>query len=199
MMLVEITCPHCRYSAKIATEKIPSGAKRAVCPQCRQRFELQGPASRPLEASDRHPGGSSTGTRERGAPWENRALLGVWPSIFATIKAVLFSPETFFYSSGIKAGIREPFAFGLLVGSATTMFSLFWKFLVLSGALMAVDLPLFGDSTAWLLFLILLVFVPVFVTVRVNWASPAWVTVKVFPAMVKVPILEELFGLAETE
>jgi hypothetical protein len=41
--------------------------------------------------------------------------------------------------------------------------------------------------------------VPVFVTVRVHWTSPAWVTVKVFPAMVKVPVLEELFGLAETE
>jgi predicted Zn finger-like uncharacterized protein len=164
-MLVEITCPHCRYSAKIATEKIPAGAKRAVCPQCRQRFELQCPTSRPLVVSERDPGGSSTGAGERGAPWENRALLGVWSSIFATLKAVLFSPETFFHSLGIRGGIREPFAFGLLMGSATTMFSLFWKFLVLSGGLMAVDLPLFGHSTAWLVFLILLVFVPVFVTV----------------------------------
>jgi hypothetical protein len=41
--------------------------------------------------------------------------------------------------------------------------------------------------------------VPVFVTVRVYWASPAWVMVKVFPAVVKVPVLEELLGLAETE
>jgi hypothetical protein len=41
--------------------------------------------------------------------------------------------------------------------------------------------------------------VPVFVTVRVYWESPAWVTVKVFPARIKVPVLEELVGLAETE
>ncbi len=92
-------------------------------------------------------------------------MLGVWPSIFATLKAVLFSPETFFHSLGIRLGVREPFAFGLLMGSASTMFSLFWKFLVLSGGLMAVDLPLFGHSTAWFVFLILLVLVPVFVTV----------------------------------
>ncbi len=91
--------------------------------------------------------------------------MGVWPSVFATLKAVLFSPETFFHSSDIRGGIREPFAFGLLMGSASTMFSLFWKFLVLSGGLMAVDLPLFGQRTAWFVFLILLVFVPVFVAV----------------------------------
>jgi hypothetical protein len=41
--------------------------------------------------------------------------------------------------------------------------------------------------------------VPAFVTVRVYWESPAWVTAKVFPARVKVPVLEELAGLAETE
>jgi predicted Zn finger-like uncharacterized protein len=164
-MVVEITCPHCRYSAKIATEKIPAGAKRAVCPRCRQHFYLQDPDSRTLEASEGGPGGPSAGAEERGSPWENRALLGVWRSIFATLKAVLFSPETFFNSSGIRTGIREPFAFGLLMGSASTMFGLFWKFLVVSGGLMAMDLPFFGHSTAWFVFLILLVFVPVFVTV----------------------------------
>jgi predicted Zn finger-like uncharacterized protein len=163
-MLVEITCPHCRYSAKIATEKIPIGAKRAVCPQCRQRFDLQDPASGPLAASDGEPGRSSTGAGERGTPWENRELLGVWPSIFATIKAVLFSPETFFHSLGVRGGIREPFAFGLLMGSTSAMFGLFWKFLILSGGLMSVDLPLFGQRTAWFVFLTFLVLVPVFVT-----------------------------------
>jgi hypothetical protein len=105
------------------------------------------------------------GPKEGGAPWEDRRVLTVWPSIFATLKAVLFSPETFFHSLEIRGGIREPFAFGLLMGSTSAMFSLFWKFLILSGGLMAVDLPLFGQRTAWFVFLILLVFVPVFVAV----------------------------------
>jgi len=89
--------------------------------------------------------------------------LGLWASIFATIKAVVFSPETFFHSLGRGGGIHEPFAFGLLLGSASAMFGLFWKFLVLSGGLMAVDLPLIGHRTAWFVFLVLLVLAPVFV------------------------------------
>jgi hypothetical protein len=163
-MVVEITCPHCLYSAKIATEKIPAGAKRAVCPQCRQRFDLPDPVSGPVATLEGCPDGPSMGTKEGGAAWEDRRVSGVWASIFGTLRAVLFSPETFFHSLDIRSGIREPFAFGLLMGSASAMFSLFWKFLVLSGGLMAVDLPLFGQRTAWFVFLILLVFVPAFVT-----------------------------------
>jgi len=98
------------------------------------------------------------------APWEDPRFLGVFPSLFATVKSVLFSPETFFHSLDAERGIREPFAFGLLMGSTSAMFSLFWKFLVLSGGLMVVDLPFFGSETAWLVFLLILVFVPAFVT-----------------------------------
>ncbi len=164
-MLVDISCPHCGYSAKIAREKIPAGAKRAVCPHCRQRFDLEAPpVGGPGESSDGRGDGPPVGPEEGVPPWENRRLLGLWPSIFATLRAVLFSPETFFHAMDTRGGIREPFAFGLLMGSASTMFSLFWKFLVLSGGLMAVDLPLLGHRTAWLVFLILLVFVPAFVT-----------------------------------
>jgi hypothetical protein len=164
-MVVEITCPYCRYSAKIATEKIPSGVKRAICPKCRQRFDLQRTVSGPRETSEERLHGPSVGPEERGVPWEDRQRLGLWPSIFETLKSVLFSPKTFFRSLDNGSGIREPFAFGLLMGSASAMFSLFWKFLVLSGGLMAVDLPFFGHRTAWLVFLLVLVIVPGFVTV----------------------------------
>jgi hypothetical protein len=161
-VIVEIICPHCQFSAKIAMEKIPAGAKRAICPRCRGRFDLTDAAIIPSEVSNRSPEGPRTGVGE--APWENRLLLGVWSSVSATVKAVLFAPETFFHPLSIGKGIREPFAFGMLMGSAGTMFSLFWKFLVFSGGLMAMDLPLFGQETAWFVFLISLVCVPVFVT-----------------------------------
>ncbi|HDM09293.1 MAG TPA: hypothetical protein ENF92_02115, partial [Desulfobacteraceae bacterium] len=36
-MIVEIRCPYCGYSGEVPKEKIPSNAKWAVCPRCRQR------------------------------------------------------------------------------------------------------------------------------------------------------------------
>jgi hypothetical protein len=41
--------------------------------------------------------------------------------------------------------------------------------------------------------------VPPLVMLRVYWATPDWVAVKVCPAIVNVPVLDEALGLANTE
>ena len=41
--------------------------------------------------------------------------------------------------------------------------------------------------------------VPDVLRVRVTWEIPDWVTVKVCPAIVRVPVLEEVVVLAATE
>lgn len=37
---MQLSCPHCGFSKEIDPSKLPAGAKRATCPKCRQKFDL---------------------------------------------------------------------------------------------------------------------------------------------------------------
>jgi len=53
-----------------------------------------------------------------------------------TIKPVLFSAKTMFSAMPVRGGWSEPLAFGLLVGSVSSMCVSFWKFVfTISGIL----------------------------------------------------------------
>ncbi len=120
-MNVEITCPVCNFSQKMAGENIPSGVKRAICPVCGHRFELipLGPFIEP----------------EGGPPWERRMDIGLWQGIYGTFTSVLFSPGKFFRNMKSE-GIRESLSFGMLAGSLGYMFSFFWEFCLISAGVM---------------------------------------------------------------
>jgi hypothetical protein len=60
--------------------------------------------------------------------------------------------------------MREPLAFGLLTGSVGFMFSLFWQSLILLGAVVPQAPSFLRQFTAGFLFLVFLLFVPIFVT-----------------------------------
>lgn len=159
-MTIRLICPYCRFSKEVSKEKIPAAAKRALCPRCGQRF--------PLSPSGEDPGlAPEKGPRRRGAPWEERPAIGLWQGIYQTFKAVLFSPERLFGTMTFTDGIREPLAFGLLIGSVGSMFGLFWQFLALGGGLSFLDLQIdnFGRLTIGFLFLSFLIIIPIFVTV----------------------------------
>ena len=71
--MVEIKCPYCGYSKQVPREKIPANAKWAVCPKCRQRFELFQDVF--FEQVDE--GSGPHGSGDRGSsPWEMRDQLG---------------------------------------------------------------------------------------------------------------------------
>jgi hypothetical protein len=172
-MIVELTCPYCRFSKKIPKEKIPVGVKWATCPSCRQRFEIflsepetglaeseTGPETSYQELEK----GGGHGPIRQGSHWENRSEYGLWQGIYRTLKAVLFSPERFFGTLTYKGGIKEPLAFGLLVACLAAMFGFFWEFLIFSGGVLTVGDVLFGRFTVVLFFLIAIVIIPVFVT-----------------------------------
>jgi hypothetical protein len=163
-MTVEMVCPYCHFSKKVPKEKIPARARWATCPICGQRFEFSvpekdtGPA---IEESAPEPEFKERKRKE--APWENLSELGLWRGIYDTFKAVLFSPGAFFSSLSFDGGVKEPLAFGILVGSFGRMFGVFWYFLIFSGSRLALGQSVFSHLTMGLIFLIIIVIIPFFV------------------------------------
>ena len=100
-------------------------------------------------------------------PWENRSELGLWQGISKTFKAVLFSPVEIFSTMTYKGGIKEPLAFGLLLGSIGGMFGFFWQFLVMSGGLLAIDHEIMSHFTISLIFFGIAIVFPLFVTIAI--------------------------------
>lgn len=170
-MTVTLVCPHCGFSKEIRRDRILPGIRWARCPSCRERFEI------PVEAHARAEGaeaggeagsgmGSETGSgARRGAPWERRTELGLWASIYWTIKESLLSPDKLFKGMLYGAGLREPLAFGLLIGSLGSMIGFFWQFLAVALASGWVSfIPLFpAEITVGVIFLTLMAFIPIFV------------------------------------
>lgn len=163
-MSIEIRCPYCGYSKNVPNEKIPPNAKWAVCPRCRQRFEI-------FQDVVFEQVGGEEGPRDRSArqksPWEKRDELGFWPAVTQTFKLVLFSPEKMFRTLVVKEGMKEPLAFGLLTGSIGSMFGFFWQLVLMSVGVVAFGAPFFGHLGIWFILLAMAVFVPIFVLIGI--------------------------------
>lgn len=164
-MTVELSCPKCHFSRTVPPEKIPKGARWATCPRCKHRFEFSPVGSvSGFEQQEQREKGES-GLKRGTTPWENRGAMGLWQGIYQTFKAVLFSPDEFFGTMPSKGGIKEPLAFGLLLGSIGTMFGFFWNFLMMSGGLIAVDNDLTGQFSATLIFFGMIIISPLLVMI----------------------------------
>ncbi len=153
--MIEIRCPQCNYSRMISPEKIPRGIKWVRCPQCRTRFEYEPKAV------------DTAIKKKRGIPWERRFQLGLWTSIKQTLGSVIFSPKRAFSGMSVRDGLREPLAFGLLVGSVGTMSGLFWEFIVATTGIVEPWWGRFSGSLSLpLLFLGLIFLSPLLVTIN---------------------------------
>lgn len=173
-MSVEIVCPYCNFSKRVPEDKIPETTTLAICPQCKRKFEFSLPKSGGgfstgpiVHAGDSEETGeeSPNGQRRKGSPWEERSEIGFVQGIIDTFKVVLFSPVTFFRTLTFRGGIKEPLAFGLLTGAVGTMFGFFWPILMLTGGLSPFGVPLLGQLTVGLIFLIMVIAVPICVTI----------------------------------
>lgn len=127
--MVEITCPQCNYTRGIPPERIPPGIRWIRCPNCGNRFEYL------------KKGEDVKTEKGQATPWERRLELGLWRGIRQTLKAVILSPRNMFSTMPVGGGWREPLAFGLLVGSISTMFAFFWEFLIATSGLLK---PMWG-------------------------------------------------------
>ncbi len=166
-MTVKITCPKCNFSKSIPEEKIPAGARWATCPQCKNRFAFAPPEAGPGPEQEQKEIGEEGRVERRAPPWENRSELGLWQGIYQTFKGVLFSPDKLFSTMTHKGGIKEPLAFGLLLGSIGSMFGFFWQFLMMSGSLMALGKELMGHLSMSLIFFVIIIISPLFVTIAI--------------------------------
>jgi hypothetical protein len=171
-MTVTLICPHCGVSREIRRDRIPPGIRWARCASCRERFEIPGwETPRPSDAA-RAGEGPGVGTEVEGrsavkalAPWERRRELGLWASIYLTIKESLFSPERLFGAMSSAEGLREPLAFGLLIGSFGGMVGLFWQFLLIAAGWVSLLPFLPAGVTLGAVFFVLLALIPPFVAV----------------------------------
>ena len=174
-MTVEMACPYCRFSRLVSIDKIPPGAKSAICPSCGQRFEFASQIKNGsgmgngLQREDPpgEEGGTGSVAGKGEAPWENLTEIGTWRAITSTVKGTLFSPGNFFKSLTSRGGQGKPFAFGLTVGSLGGMFSLFWHFLSVTTGREGTDDPVFGRMGIGLFFLTLIIIIPMMVTVGI--------------------------------
>jgi hypothetical protein len=168
---VKITCPNCHFSKEIPEERISPGAKWATCPQCKSRFQFR--KTTPIKMVDPSellkPRSTSSligGRTKRHvilSPWERRSDVGFWPGVSQTLKAVLFSPKGFFKYTAVDGGVKEPLAFGLLVGSLGMMFEVFWQFLFVGEDIEIFGDTLFGPHVMTGVFLAIMVFCPIFI------------------------------------
>jgi len=170
-MTIEITCPNCNFSKTIPKEKIPAGVRWANCPRCKHRFEFT--TQYPAFGFEQEQKGTEPGSeiKREASPWENRSELGIWQGIYQTFKAVLFSPEKLFKSMIFTGGIKEPLAYGLLLGSMGTMFGFFWQFLIIGGSLRSIDQGLTGQLPMGFIFLIIMLISPIFVSLTIFFTS----------------------------
>jgi hypothetical protein len=165
-MTVTLTCPYCHYTKSVPKDKIPLNAKWGVCPRCGQRFDLSSSQGDADFLTGEWPDLEFRGESKReGSPWERRSDLGLWQAIYQTFKAVLFSPHALFTTLTFRGGLREPLAFGLLVGGVGSMLGYFWPFLIFSGRASAFAQSVFGFLGVGLIFLFMIVIIPVWVTV----------------------------------
>ncbi len=156
-MSVRVACPHCGFSKSIPEERIPPGVKSAICPLCKQRFEISS-----LEPTAK---ASSLKEKERMLPpWERRSELGVRKSIADTVKGVLFSPVQFFRTTAVGGGVGEPLAFGILTGSLGMIFEIFWHGLLNLGDLPSLSNRPLGQLTWGPVFTGVMALSPVLVT-----------------------------------
>lgn len=165
-MTIEIICPNCNFTRKVPREKIPAGTRWATCPSCKERFEFALFGLTSPFGQDRN-GRESEGKGKRAiSPWENRFELGLWQGISQTFKAVLFSPEKLFSTMMVGEGIREPLAFGLLLGSIGTMFGFFWQFLIMSGKILSLSGDMIDQSQLKFIFMGIIMISPLLVLLK---------------------------------
>lgn len=169
--MVEIVCPNCGFSKRVARDKIPPRVKWATCPSCRSRFQItrEGSGSPSYDRSAQ--ADSVRDVPPIPPPVREIRPQGFWSGVYRTARAALFCPGSFFRDMPSGGRIGEALAFGLLFGSTGAMFGWFWQFLMLFENLRPVAEYFMGQFTLGILFVGILVLVPLFVVLEILFST----------------------------
>ncbi len=178
-MSVELVCPYCRFSKKISEKKIPAAATMAVCPRCREKFPLPyrkskkdlAPKPRPADPPQADPAETDADDGPKGSPWERRSEEGLLRGIYLTAYKALFQPGDLFDTQREPKGIREPMAFGLLLGGFGDMMAFFWPAFLYSFGFLPFGDSVFPRLTGIWIFLTLFVGIPLAVVLNMIFYS----------------------------
>lgn len=164
-MPVTITCPYCNFSREIPEGKIPPGVKWATCPRCKHRFEFS--FQEPVFDFQGEQAREEETTFSRGpSPWERRSDLGIWQGLYQTFKGVLFSPEKLFGTMTHEGGLKEPLAYGLLLGSIGSMLGVFWQFLMIGESLNSTLHSFIGQINPGFIFMVVMIMTPFYILIN---------------------------------
>lgn len=140
----------------------------AICPRCHEKFPLSRHKKTPNAQPEKPPEMTQrvilktpphSDARENDIPWEKRDHLGLTNGIFQTFKKALFQPGTLF-KGGNPDGLKEPLAFGLLVGGFGDMLAFFWPVLLFSLGFLPFGDVVFAHLNGIWIFLTLMVGIP---------------------------------------
>ncbi|MFC1494036.1 YIP1 family protein [Thermodesulfobacteriota bacterium] len=128
-MTVDLICPECNFTQKVPEETIPDSMRWVRCPRCNTTFEhISGDAKNSEDPLDDISGGGSSHIK---SPHEIDDT-GYFADLWRTFRSVLFSPAAFFGGIREPGGLKDSIAFGILFGSIGAMFSIFWRFFLMS-------------------------------------------------------------------
>ena len=129
-MTIDIICPKCNFTQKVPEETIPDTMRWIRCPRCNMTFEhISGDGKNNENPRDGMSGGESNFVMSPHEPEDK----GYFSDLWLIFRSVLFSPTAFFGRIKQPGGLKNSMAFGVLLGSIGTMFSIFWQFLLMPG------------------------------------------------------------------
>jgi hypothetical protein len=164
-MIIDITCPNCNFTRKVPEEKIPQGVRWATCPRCKKTFEFDSSGKELTGPTYENINRQIVDTGDRPSPWERRMDLGLLKGIWLTFRHALFSPTLFYSKMRRIKGIREPLAFGMLLGSIGTMLRFFWEFLYISRGSSPLSRLIPPEISVNTIFFILIILSPLIVVI----------------------------------
>jgi hypothetical protein len=122
-----ITCPHCRFTARLDDAMQLSPAAPPLCPRCGTAIPLQ-PSAPPAASAEAPPRPEA-----RRFPWETRTSALDPGALWRTTREILFHPKTAFSSVSYDAGSRSALIYALIYGSVGQILAIYWG--TLSGIL----------------------------------------------------------------
>ncbi len=126
-----MNCPNCGMN-------LPDDGRVKVCYFCGHNFSEEIGSSNERNSTKDHDTMSRASERFY-CPWEDQENVGMFSGLYATLRASMFLPATFFLAMPRKGGYIYPLLYAMIVSTLGAMGSMVWGFIFKS--------PIFAGDT----------------------------------------------------